>query len=120
MLFPVIFFAVFWITLDDHIRGKFSKALILFYFYNLLNFLQIRAPFINKMLMTMHLFFLKEVDLIMFLFEQDLYNLKHMELTSAIWIDPLKLLQPWPNEQNRLEVTIRPFQSTVCFNLCLY
>jgi len=45
---------------------------------------------------------------------QDLYNLKHMELTSAIWIDPLKLLQPWPEEQNRLEVTIRPFQPTVC------
>lgn len=41
-----------------------------------------------------------------------------MELTSALWIDPLKLLQPWPDEQSRLGVTIRPFQSTVCIIYC--
>ena len=62
----------------------------------------------------------KEVDLIPFPFVQDFYNLKHMELTSAVWIDPLKLLQPWPEEQNRLGVTIRPFQSAVCFIFYLF
>jgi len=45
---------------------------------------------------------------------QDFDSLKHMEIAAAIWISPLKLLQPWPDEQSRLEVTTRPFQSTVC------
>ena len=40
---------------------------------------------------------------------QDFDNLKHMEIVPAIRIDPLKLLQPWPEEQSRLEMTTRPF-----------
>ena len=61
-----------------------------------------------------YLFNLKDVDVIPFLMVQDFDSLKHMEISAVIWIDPVKLLQPWPDEQSRLEVTIRPFQSEVC------
>lgn len=60
------------------------------------------------------LFNLKDVDIVPFLFGQDLRNLKHMELSAAIWISPLKIMQPWPLEENRLKVTTRPFQLNVC------
>ncbi len=68
----------------------------------------------NKKNQIFYLLHLKEVDLIPFTMVQDFDNLKHMEIVPAIWIDPLKLLQPWPEEQSRLEVTTRPFQPKVC------
>ncbi len=46
-------------------------------------------------------------------FDQDLENLKHMALSNAISIGPITLLQPWPEEESRLKVTLRPFQLTV-------
>lgn len=58
----------------------------------------------------------KEVDIVPFTFGQDLENLKHMEIAVPLWISPLKIMQPWPEEQSRLKVTIRPFQLPVCFN----
>ena len=60
---------------------------------------------------TLHfLFIYKQVDIVPYMFDQDLNNLKHMELTSTVWIDPLALMQPWPEEESRLKVAIRPFQ----------
>ena len=52
----------------------------------------------------------KEMDMVPFTFGQDLGNLKHMEIAVPLWISPLKIMQPWPEEQSRLKVTIRPFQ----------
>jgi len=40
-----------------------------------------------------------------------------MEITNALWIDPNTILQPWPEEENRLKVTIRPFELPVCLKL---
>ncbi len=39
--------------------------------------------------------------------------MKHMEISNAVWIDPLTLMQPWPEEESRLKVTIRPFELPV-------
>jgi len=36
-----------------------------------------------------------------------------MELTATVWIDPLAIMQPWPDEENRLQVAIKPFQLMV-------
>jgi len=41
-----------------------------------------------------------------------------MELSATIWIDPIAILQPWPEEENRLHVATRPFQATVCKIIC--
>jgi len=53
-------------------------------------------------------------------FKQVFENLEHMELTSAIWIDPVTLMQPWAEEENRLKVTVRPFQLPVLFDFITY
>jgi len=53
------------------------------------------------------------VDLVPYTFDQTLDNLKHMALTTALWIDPIALLQPWPEEESRLKVTVRPFELPV-------
>ena len=55
----------------------------------------------------------KQVDIVPYMFDQDLNNLKHMEFTSTVWIDPLALMQPWPEEESRLKVASRPFQTWV-------
>jgi len=47
------------------------------------------------------------------MFYQEESNLKRMELTTTIWIDPVAILQPWPEEENRLHVATRPFQLKV-------
>ncbi len=52
----------------------------------------------------------KQVDVVPYMFDKDLNNLKHMELTLTVWIDPQALMQPWPEEESRLKVTISPFQ----------
>ena len=57
--------------------------------------------------------FVKEVDIIPYVFYQELNNLKHMELTTTVWIDPLAIMQPYPEQQNRLHVPIKPFQFMV-------
>jgi len=31
-----------------------------------------------------------------------------------MWIDPIAILQLWPEKENRLHVATRPFQLTVC------
>lgn len=36
-----------------------------------------------------------------------------MELSTAVWIDPLKLMQIWPVEESRLKVMTRPFELNV-------
>jgi len=36
-----------------------------------------------------------------------------MELTTTVWIDPVAIMQPWPEEENRLPVATRPFQLMV-------
>jgi len=36
-----------------------------------------------------------------------------MELVSTIWIDPMAIMQIYPEEEGRLSVGIRPFQLTV-------
>jgi len=56
---------------------------------------------------------IKEVDIIPYVFYQELNNLKHMELTTTVWIDPLAIMQPYPEEKNRLHVPIKPFQFMV-------
>lgn len=56
---------------------------------------------------------MKEVDIIPYVFYQELSNLKHMELTATVWIDPVAIIQPWSDEENRLHVTIKPFQLMV-------
>jgi len=38
-----------------------------------------------------------------------------MELTTTVWIDPLAIMQPYPEEENRLYVAIQPFQWMVNF-----
>jgi len=58
---------------------------------------------------------LKEVDVVPFLFDQELNTLKHMELATTVWIEPLALMQPYPEEKNRLYVAIQPFQWMVNF-----
>ena len=58
--------------------------------------------------------FKKKVDIVPYLFDQEFNNLKHMELSATMWIDPIAILQPWPEEENRLHVATRPFQLTVC------
>lgn len=63
--------------------------------------------------------YLQEVDMIPYTFDQTLENMKHMALTNALWIDPSTILQPWPEEESRLKVTIRPFELPVCFK-CNY
>jgi len=50
------------------------------------------------------------------LFDQDLNNIQHMQLTSTIWIDPYAIMQPFPEEESRLDVAIRPFQLMVSEN----
>lgn len=60
--------------------------------------------------MYMYLYVLKEVDAVPYTFDQDLENLEHMELSNAVWISPVTFMQPWPQEESRLKVTIRPFQ----------
>lgn len=59
-------------------------------------------------------FILKEVDIVSYLLDQELNNLKHIELTATIWIDPLVIFQPWHEEENHLHAATRPFQLTVC------
>ena len=49
------------------------------------------------------------MDIVPFLFVQDAESVKHMELSAAIWIDPLKILQPWPEEESRLKVRLDYF-----------
>ncbi len=56
---------------------------------------------------------LKEVDIVPLMFYQEETNLKHMQLTTTIWIDPVAVMQPWPEEENRLPVATRPFQLMV-------
>jgi len=53
------------------------------------------------------------VDIVPYMFDQDLINLQHMQLISTMWIDPYAMLQPFPEEESRLDVAIRPFQLTV-------
>jgi len=36
-----------------------------------------------------------------------------MELTATVWIEPVAIMQPWPEEENRLLVATRPFQLMV-------
>jgi len=62
----------------------------------------------------MYFFFTKKVDIVPYLFDQDLEHLKHMELVSTIWIDPMAIMQSYPEEESRLTVAIRPFQLLVC------
>ncbi len=50
----------------------------------------------------------KDVDVAPYLFDQESNNLQHMELTSTLFIDPVSILQPWPPEESRLLVTVRP------------
>lgn len=58
--------------------------------------------------------------MIPYTFDQTFENMKHMAITNAIWIDPSTILQPWPEEESRLKVTIRPFQLPVRFKFnCL-
>jgi len=59
---------------------------------------------------------LKEVDIVPFMFYQEETNLKHMQLTTTIWIDPVAVMQPWPEEENRIHVATRPFQLMVIGN----
>ena len=59
------------------------------------------------------------MDIVPFTFGQSLENLKHMEIASALWISPIKIMEPWPDEQSRLKVTIRPFQLPVCFKIII-
>ena len=58
--------------------------------------------------------------MVFYLFKQVFENLEHMELTCAIWIDPVTLMQPWPEEESRLKVTVRPFQLPVLFDFITY
>lgn len=53
------------------------------------------------------------MDFVPFPFDQTLDSLKYMVLTTAIWIDPVALLQPWSEEESRLKVTVRPFELPV-------
>lgn len=46
-------------------------------------------------------------------FEMILENVKHMELSFPFYVDQVTLLQPWPAEESRLKVTIRPFDYIV-------
>jgi len=55
----------------------------------------------------------KDVDIVPYMFDQDINHLKHMELVSTIWIDPMAIMQIYPEEEGRLSVAIRPFQLTV-------
>jgi len=57
--------------------------------------------------------YIPERDLVPYVFYQELNNLKHMELTATVWIDPEAIMQPWPEEENRLRVAIKPFQLMV-------
>jgi len=56
------------------------------------------------------IFINEDVDVVPYMFDQEINNLQHMELTSTLFIDPYSILQPWPLEESRLGVTIRPFQ----------
>ena len=58
-------------------------------------------------------FHLQKVDIVPYLFSQEVNDLKHMELTMTVWIDPVAIMQPWPEEENRLHVATRPFQLMV-------
>lgn len=60
---------------------------------------------------------LQKVDFVPYPFDQESDILKHMALSNAVWIGPTILMQPWPEEESRLKVTIRPFQSTVLTSL---
>lgn len=62
-------------------------------------------------------YFFKEVDLVPYTFDQTLENVKHMAITNALWIDPSTILQPWPEAESRLKVTIRPFELPVDFKM---
>ena len=54
--------------------------------------------------------YLKNVDLVAFAFDQVSFHLTHMEVAPILWIESMGMIQPWPEEQSRLLVTIRPFQ----------
>ena len=60
------------------------------------------------------------MDVVPYAFDQDLENVKHMEISNAVWIDPITLMQPWPDEESRLKVTIRPFELAVTIYLISY
>jgi len=36
-----------------------------------------------------------------------------MELKTTTWIDPVAIMQPWPEEENCLHAATRPLQLTV-------
>ena len=38
-----------------------------------------------------------------------------MEVAPVLWIEIMGMIQPWPEEESRLSVTIRPFQWEVNF-----
>ena len=44
---------------------------------------------------------------------QDLENLKHMELVTPLEMDFTTILQPYPDEENRIGVTLKPFSLPV-------
>lgn len=56
------------------------------------------------------------VDIVSFPFESSLDNLKYMANSQPFWIGDYSLLQPWPNEESRLRILIRPFSYLVWNN----
>ena len=59
------------------------------------------------------LFYFKAVDFTAAPYYHSLENGKRMELITPIGIDFFTILQPFPDEESRLEVTIKPFNFTV-------
>lgn len=47
------------------------------------------------------------------MFEINLRNMEHMELTYPLWIMDYHLLQPFPNEESRLTNIVKPFTTMV-------
>ena len=58
---------------------------------------------------------MKIIDTAPFLFDVKPRNFQHLAKTYPMYITPVTLLQPWPNQESRLKVVIKPFDITVCY-----
>lgn len=60
-----------------------------------------------------YIWYLKVVDFIPIARYQNVETMKLMELVTPIWIDHSILLQPFPDEESHLDVTIKTFELPV-------
>lgn len=56
---------------------------------------------------------LKEIDLTSFPFERKTFYSEKVDLLLPFWVVDYILMQPWPEEESRLLIPIRPFTPTV-------